>query len=111
MDVRTAHPLTAMGAPFDVNPEYRVRAWTVPIEPGSAWMVDEWDLVGASGVEEVLTWAGDIEADSVEVFVQVMDSRRDVHGEIDERRRFIRLSGHPADDGGESVTVRFVKNE
>ena len=111
MDVTTAPPLTAAGVPADADPVYRVRAWTAPVDPRSAWMVDEWDIAGASDVEEVLTWARGIEADSVEVFVQVVDSRRNAHGEIEERRRFIRLSGHPADDGGESVTVGFVRRE
>lgn len=109
MDVTTAHPLTAVGMPADANPAYRVRVWTAPIDPRSSWMVDEWDIAGASDVEEVLAWAGGIEADSIEVFVQVMDSRSNAHGQIEERRRFVRLSGRPADDGGESETISFVK--
>jgi len=111
MDVSQAEPLDAVSVRFGEIPRYRVRAWTRPASPENAWMVDEWDVSDAPGVDAVIAWAEAQVADSVEVFLQWDDHAENRDGETVVRRRFTRLYGQPADDDGSMETVVLTTNE
>ena len=111
MDVSQAEPLDAVSVRFGEVARYRVRAWTRPAPPANAWMVDEWDVLNAPGVDSVIAWAEARDADSVEVFLQWDDHAQDREGETIVRRRFTRLYGQPADDDGSMETVALTTNE
>lgn len=85
---------------------YRVRVWTPSAVPNAAWMVDEYDLYEALDVESVLSWAKRQSIDgTVEVFVSWTERAQARDGRWEDLKRFARIFGQPADEGGTTEIV------
>lgn len=112
MEITTADPLDAVAVPFGAVTAYRVRGWLNRGEADApSWAVDEWDVVNAESVEDVLAWARGRGFDTFEVFVQWDDHAQSATGGAVVQRRFSRVHGLPGDAGGVPETVVFVKRE
>jgi hypothetical protein len=112
MRIRVADPLDAVATPAHGTTSYRVRGWNRPDDGArSAWATDEWDIFAAESVDEVLEWARDLPVDACEVFVQWDDHAQSADGRNIVQRRFTRVYGTPADNGGVSETVIFVSKD
>ena len=89
---------------------YRVRAWTPPPAPGFAWMVDEWDVYDAPNIISLLEWTtAHTSNGQFEIFVHWTDHAETRDGTWSPRKRYTRVYGEPADDGGTSETVSFTE--
>lgn len=79
---------------------YRVRVWGPVPSPGHSRALDEWDLLDATDVRDVLRWvAEDARDHEVEVFVVIGDVRP----------RYVRVLGVDGDaDSGAAEQVVFT---
>lgn len=109
MQCQIVDPFHAVGTLPNEEIEYRVRAWNEPLEAGSAWRVDEWDITDADSVVSVIEWADGLGAHSVEVFVRYEDHALDAGDNWVTVDRHARVYGVPADDGGTTEIVTFTR--
>jgi hypothetical protein len=108
MDVAPIEVGDESGVSADDRAVYRVRVWTAPAERGFAWMVDEWEIRHAESVTAVLEWAtAHASGAPTEILVQWIDHATTENGELVARKRFTRIHGAPADDGGTTETIAF----
>lgn len=87
---------------------YRVRLWNRPSNPLDAWALDEYDLIHASDVSEVIDWASRQPASSYEVGVRWPYVSQGVDGRRIERFRFFRIAGEAGFQGGSTRTETFT---
>jgi hypothetical protein len=106
MRIVQAEPNDPVGG-NDAPPEYRVRLWTPPASERSAWFVDEWDVVDAEQVTDVIDWARSESAGNpFEVFLRWYGHHTSQDGESVPYARYALVYGRPAYEG--TVTERII---
>ena len=85
---------------------YRVRLWNRPEQESGAWWLDEWDVLDARDVFEVVAWAEKQGAATYEIAVAWPSYSEDGAGNRVQRSRYTRVAG---ESGGGTPTQRVER--
>ena len=90
-----AVPIDPEDATGELDPaRYRVLLWNRPRDATSSWQLDEWEVVQARDVIEVIEWAESQNATTYEIAVVWPSYSQARDGRLIRLDRYIRVAGH-----------------
>lgn len=86
-----------------------MRVWSPPPSPHFAWLVDEWSVIDAEQVTDVIRWAAKTAIENpFEVFLRWEEQHTSVAGVSSYRARYARVFGNPPpEDVAVTKTLHF----